>query len=154
MRKQEKNIPLFIEIVSALLLFLFLYTSISKLKDHHAFQVVLAKSPLLGTYSVLLSWAIPAVEIITSALLFIPATRKRGLQLSFTLMLFFTTYIAYMILFASNLPCSCGGVLQELSWTQHLVFNIIFLLLNIFALWHYRRNELFIAINRNSRTPV
>ncbi len=134
MRKQEKNTSIFIEIVSALLILLFLYTR--------------------GTYSVLLSWAIPVVEIITSALLFIPATRKRGLQLSFTLMLFFTTYIAYMILFASNLPCSCGGVLQELSWTQHLVFNIIFLLLNIFALWHYRRNELFIAINRNSRTPV
>jgi len=35
--------------------------------------------------------------------------------------------------FSKELPCSCGGVLQEMSWQQHLVFNIVFTLLALLA---------------------
>jgi hypothetical protein len=86
--------------------------------------------------------------------LFFSTTRKYGLVTSTILMAIFTIYISYMLLFTSNLPCSCGGVLKQLNWSQHLVFNVIFLLLSIMALWLSNNNKIFIAINRNSRTPV
>jgi putative oxidoreductase len=41
-------------------------------------------------------------------------------------MLLFTFYILYMLLFEKHLPCSCGGVLKEMTWKQHLVFNLFF----------------------------
>jgi hypothetical protein len=143
-----------VELIASLFILLFLYTGLSKLKEHTEFQMVLSKSPLLATSSIVLSWLLPIIEIATSALLFFPATRKYGLVTSMMLMVVFTLYISYMFLFTSNLPCSCGGVLKQLSWSQHLVFNIFFLLLSFFALWLSSKNKLFIAINRNSRTPV
>ena len=143
-----------VELISSLFILLFLYTGLSKLNEHTEFQVVLSKSPLLATNPIVLSWLLPIIEIATSVLLFFSATRKYGLVTSMMLMAVFTLYISFMLLFTPNLPCSCGGVLKQLNWSQHLVFNLFFLLLSILTLWLSNRNKLFIAINRNSRTPV
>lgn len=153
MRKNLNELFL-VELIASLFILLFLYTGLSKLNEHTAFQVVLSKSPLLASSSIALSWLIPIIEIATSVLLFFPATRKYGLVTSLLLMFIFTIYISYMLLFTPDLPCSCGGVLKQLNWPQHLLFNIFFLFLSILALWHSNKNKLFIAINRNSRTPV
>jgi hypothetical protein len=146
--------PFLVELIASLFILLFLYTGLSKLNELTAFQVVLSKSPLLATSSIVLSWLLPIIEIATSVLLFFPATKKYGLVTSMILMIVFTLYISYMLLFPPNLPCLCGGVLKQLNWSQHLVFNIFFLLLSFLALWLPNKNKLFIAINRNSRTPV
>ncbi len=143
-----------IELIASLFILLFLYTGLSKLKEHEEFQIVLSKSPLLATSAIALSWLLPIIEIATSVLLFFPATRKYGLVSSMMLMAIFTIYISYMLLYTPNLPCSCGGVLKQMNWSQHLLVNIFFLLLSIMALWLSNKNKLFIAINRNSRTPV
>ncbi len=143
-----------IELIASLFILLFLYTGLSKLKEQTEFQVVLSKSPLLSTSSLVLSWLLPIIEIATSVLLFLPRTRKYGLVASMLLMTLFALYISYMLLFTPNLPCSCGGVLKQLNWSQHLLFNIFFLLLSILALWLSNKNKFFIAINRNSRIPV
>lgn len=143
-----------IELIASLFILLFLYTGISKLKEHEEFQLVLSKSPLLAASAIVLSWLLPIIEIATSVLLFFPSTRKYGLVTSLLLMAIFTIYISYMLLFTSNLPCSCGGVLEHLNWPQHFLFNFFFLLLSILVLWLSNKNKFFIAINRNSRTPV
>jgi hypothetical protein len=39
-----------------------------------------------------------------------------------------------MIAFDPELPCSCGGILQSMNWTQHLIFNIFFTLLGLGAI--------------------
>jgi hypothetical protein len=41
-------------------------------------------------------------------------------------MLLFTGYIFIMLKYSSYLPCSCGGVLSNMSWKQHFVFNLAF----------------------------
>lgn len=143
-----------IELIASLFILLFLYTGISKLNEHEEFQIVLSKSPLLATSASVLSWLLPIIEIVTSVLLFLPLTRRYGLATSMLMMALFTLYISYMLLFTPSLPCSCGGVLKQMNWSQHLVFNIFFLLLSILALWLSNKNKFFIAINRNSRTPV
>jgi hypothetical protein len=126
---QTKTQSIVTGIISALLLILFLYTAASKLMDHERFLMVLKKSPLLQEVAGPVSWLVPLSELIVSLSLFVPAWRLYGFRLAFGLMSIFTLYIAYMILFTPHLPCSCGGVIRKMSWSQHLVFNVFFLAL-------------------------
>jgi hypothetical protein len=142
------------DIISALFILLFVYTALTKLIEHESFKAVLGQSPLIGIKANILSWLLPISELFTATLLFFPSVRKWGLASSLALMLIFTGYITYMISFAKNLPCSCGGVISLMTWSQHLIFNIFFTALAAIALLLTLRNKLFIAINRNSRTPV
>lgn len=118
-----------IDIISALLLLLLLYTGVSKLMDFSNFYNALTKSPLLTPFAEFLAIALPVTEISIAILLFIPPTRVWGLFCSLILLIMLTTYLVYMVLFTSNLPCSCGGVIKDLNWQQHIFFNLFFILL-------------------------
>ncbi len=118
-----------VEFIAAIFILLFTYTAFSKLLGFIAFKNTLAKSPLIGNYAAIVAGAVPLIELIIAVLLVIPKKRNLGLYASFTLMLLFTIYLGYMILFTSGLPCSCGGVLQQMTWPQHLWFNIGFTIL-------------------------
>jgi hypothetical protein len=117
------------DIICALIILLFVYTGTSKFIGLNGFIITLKKSPLLHNYSTLVAWSIILLEISISALLFFNNTRLIGLYAASSLMLVFTLYVGYMILFIPHLPCSCGGVIRYMSWKQHLIFNIIFALL-------------------------
>jgi hypothetical protein len=119
-----------IEIISSLLILLFIYTALSKLLDFTAFKSVLSQSPFIGNKAAVVALALPITEIVVSLLLFAPRTRLWGFYGASLLMTVFTLYLAYMILFTPKLPCSCGGVLKQMTWNQHLLFNIFFLLLS------------------------
>lgn len=128
-----------IEAISAVFILLFIYTGITKLQAHKIFLITLTSSPLLSFASDFLSWAIPVVELIIVAALFIPRYRVTGLKASAVLMALFTTYIGYMLLTASKLPCSCGGIIKKLSWEQHLWLNVFLTLLALTAIYLQRR---------------
>jgi putative oxidoreductase len=128
----KKN--LIIEIISGLLILLFVYTAVSKLLDYTAFKNTLSKSPLMDGKAGLVALALPITEILVSVLLFIPRTRLWGFYSSAALMSVFTLYLAYMINFVPKLPCSCGGVLKQMTWNQHLWFNIFFLAISVAGL--------------------
>jgi hypothetical protein len=115
-----------VELISALLLFLFTYTAISKLLDFDRFKYQIGQSPFITNISWLVIWSIPSAEIIISIFLIFRRTRLAGLYLSFFLLLLFTGYIFIMLRYSSYLPCSCGGVLSIMSWKQHLIFNLVF----------------------------
>ena len=125
---------LIIEIISSLLILLFVYTAINKLLDYTAFKNVLSKSPLIGGMAAIIALALPITEGLVSVLLFTPRTRLWGFYSSVALMSVFTLYLAYMINFTPKLPCSCGGVLKQMTWNQHLLFNIFFLALSVTGL--------------------
>lgn len=114
--------------VAYMLIFLFAYTAYSKITDHATFAGALSRSVLLTQYAALLAWLVPAAEILAAALLIAPATRRAGLYASLILMTVFTAYLAYMLLSGSRLPCECGGVISGMSWRQHLVLNVVFIL--------------------------
>lgn len=130
-----------VEIISSLFILLFLYTAISKVIDFKHFSNTLTTAPLLRQYGKLLSWLIPCSEILMAALLFLPKTRKIGLWGSLGLMLGFTGYLAYMLFFSKVRPCSCGGVIEKMTWNQHFIFNIFFTLLAVLGLWLTRRKD-------------
>ena len=123
-----------IEVISALFILLFVYTATSKLIWVDDLKDVLVKYPLIGKFSNLVAWGLPIVELFVALLLFIPATRLKGLFASLILMSSFTLYLIYMLLFTPSLPCTCGGMLQKLSWPQHLVLNVIYIILSLVAI--------------------
>ncbi|WP_394367265.1 MauE/DoxX family redox-associated membrane protein [Chitinophaga agri] len=128
------------DILSALLVFLFIYTGISKLLDYSTFRRQLGQSPFITLYAPIIVWALPLGEIIIAGLLLYTRTRLLGFYLSFFLMSLFTFYLIAMLQLSYFIPCSCGGVLQHLSWNAHIVFNIVFVVLStIGVLLHARQ---------------
>src|SRR5690606_21323683 len=115
--------------IASLLILLFVYAGISKLLDYDTFKFQLGRSPYVTNMAGFVAWALPAGEIIIAVLLIFQRTRLLGLYASFSLMLLFTGYIYTMLNFSHYIPCSCGGVLSEMSWMQHLIFNIVFTIL-------------------------
>ncbi|CAM4220389.1 Methylamine utilisation protein MauE [Pedobacter westerhofensis] len=124
----------YINLISSLYILLFIYAGAIKLFDFKNFNLQLQKSPILSSFADVLSLLIPLVEIAISILLIIPGTLKIGLYAAFTLMSLFTVYIISILKFTSSIPCSCGGIIQSLSWNQHLIFNGVFLFMAVLAI--------------------
>lgn len=118
-----------VEVISVLFVILFLYTGISKLMEYAVFKEQIAESPILKPIAPIIAWALPLVEFLVSIMLIIPRWRLKGLYASFALMIAFTVYIGAIMMFNKELPCSCGGIISLLSWSGHLVFNSLFILL-------------------------
>jgi len=123
-----------IETVCLLYILLFVYAAVSKLLDFENFQVQLGQSPLLSAFASWVSWAVPMIEILIALTLLIPRYRVVGLFAAFSLMVMFTSYIIIILNFSSFVPCSCGGILEKLGWTEHLVFNSAFVLLALIGI--------------------
>jgi putative oxidoreductase len=117
------------EFIAILFIFLFTYTSVSKLLHIKTFIVTLRKSPLLDSWAGTIAWFIPSAEWIIVLLLLYPPLRLWGLIASLMIMILFTIYIGYMIASTPMLPCSCGGILQQLSWKNHFLLNIFLAIL-------------------------
>ena len=129
-----------IETTAILFMILFLYTSISKLMDHQVFKAQLEESPVMAPFSAIIAWGIPFIEILIAIILLLPAYRLKGLYASLLLMIAFTIYVIVLVSFSDQLPCSCGGIIQELSWQQHIVFNCVFTALAAWAILLYRQS--------------
>jgi hypothetical protein len=124
-----------IKFTSSLLIILWIYTGGSKLLDFPSFshQVELQNfSPLLTD---ILKYAIPITEIFTAVLLCTKATFRTGLVLSLITIGSFTVYTILVLTGVyPKIPCSCGGIIKELSWRNHLIFNLFVFAINITAL--------------------
>lgn len=127
MIRSSKLSHVLIAVVSMLFILLFSYATVSKLLDFETFETQLGQSLLLKPFAGWLSLGVIALELLITALLCFGTTRLLGFYLSFFLMLLFTTYIVVILNFASNVPCSCGGVLEALGWKAHLIFNVFFI---------------------------
>lgn len=130
-----------VNIVVFLCILLLVYAAVSKLLDYEKFTVQLGQSPMLTKYAETFVWFVPLVELIISALLIIPKARIIGLYAAFSLMTMFTTYIILASRFNDFVPCSCGGVIQNMSWEQHLLFNAAFLFLILIGILLCIRDE-------------
>lgn len=135
-----------VDIICWLLVLLFIYAAISKLIDYQKFLVQLGKSPVLTAFSSQIVWLIPSVEILIAILLSLGRHRLTGLYASFCMMVIFSGYIVTILKFSSYIPCSCGGILENMNWTQHLIFNAFFVVLCITGILLYpHKNKDFIA---------
>lgn len=117
-----------VDIVIYLYILLFVYAAFTKLIDYQTFVVQLGQSPILTDHAKVLGVVIPVIELAISTMLIFSKTRLKGLYAAFGLMVMFTTYIVLASRFSDYVPCSCGGVLEGMTWTQHLIFNAAFVL--------------------------
>lgn len=115
-----------LRVITISLIVLFTYAATSKLLDYEQFTVQISVSPILTRFAGYLAWAVPLSELFISVLLAYKRSRLLGLYSSFFMMMSFTLYIVAILRFSDHVPCACGGVLSMLGWSQHLVFNIVF----------------------------
>ena len=117
-------------ISAVLLIVLFGYTAVAKLLDYEkfVFQMRLSPAPMVAWAAPVLGWFVPLIEIVIVAALCFERWRVAGLHASLFLLLIFEVYIVTMLLSGSKLPCTCGGIVSKMSWTQHLWFNLAFML--------------------------
>jgi hypothetical protein len=130
-----------IEIISFALILLFVYASTSKIIDFQRFRIEIGKSPILTAYSAWYAVLVPLIEILLSLMLFSKRLRLAGLYGSFSIMIMFTTYIFIILHYSEYIPCSCGGVLQNMTWNQHMIFNFFFIFLAAFAIIIYPQSD-------------
>ena len=122
----KKIKPIAIDVISYLFIGLFLYAAASKLMSYYDFKSQISKSPIITDYADTLVWLIPLLEIIICGLLFSRKTLLIGLYASTILMWIFTVYVFAILNLSVQIPCACGGVFNQMSWNQHLIFNIAF----------------------------
>lgn len=125
--------------------YLFAYTAHAKFVGHDKFVTTLSKSPLIGPeYADFIAWAIPVAEALLALLLVYPPMMRKALWASMSLIVAFTTYLIYMVV--SDLPrtCNCGGVIESLTWTQHILFNLILIAIVPITLRWNQTKRLFI----------
>jgi hypothetical protein len=108
------------------LILLWVYTATDKLLHFQFFRYRLNAFPGIGRFAGPLSWGLPLVELGLAALLLTTGKKMLGFFASAALLLLFTWYLAVMLETQRHLPCTCGGVIEQLSWRQHLVFNLFF----------------------------
>lgn len=125
--------PIVVIAVSYFTALLFIYAATSKLLDFENFQLQLGQSPLLSAFAQLVALLVPICEYGIALLLFLPKFRIIGLLLSTALMTMFTVYIYIVLNYSSFVPCSCGGVLENMTWDEHLLFNVVILAFNVLA---------------------
>jgi uncharacterized membrane protein YphA (DoxX/SURF4 family) len=143
-----------IEIISAALVLLLVYAASGKLMDYPLFVAQLHTHPYLKPFAGFLAWSVPTVELIIAILLIIPRTRLTGLYSAAALLFTFTAYLVLMILTDKNLPCSCSGIISSMSWGQHIVFNILFIILAIIGIWSYKRKGYYKGSTISKTIPV
>jgi len=134
MKWGQKHNHRIVETISLLFVVLFIYAATSKLWDFGQFKVQLGQSPILTAYADGVAWMVPGVEYLLALLLLLNGTRLAAFYGSLALMVMFTTYILLVLNFSDYIPCSCGGVLEDLGWTEHIVFNLFFVALAIIGI--------------------
>lgn len=131
----------FFDAIVFLIAVLFIYAAASKLIDFELFKAQIGKSPLITQFAEPIAWFIPGVEIVVSLALLTPRFQLVGLFASYFLMFMFTAYIGFILTFSPYVPCSCGGILNNMGWTEHLIFNIGFTLMSVLGIILYNRQR-------------
>jgi uncharacterized membrane protein YphA (DoxX/SURF4 family) len=140
--------------IAWLFILLWIYAAANKLLDVQTFKVKLGQSPLLTPIAGFVAWFIPMAEVLIAVLLVRERTQLTGLYASFGLMVLFTGYIITITQFSDFIPCSCGGILEHMTWNQHLIFNIGFVALAVIGILANPSNHISLQRIRTSRKPV
>jgi len=130
-----------VDIILFLFIALFVYAAVTKLMDFEKFETQLSQSPMLTDHAEIIAWFIPALELLIVLVLMFERKRLLGFFAAFGMMVMFTAYIVVASRFSEYVPCSCGGVIENLTWEEHLVFNGFFILIGIIAITVYPRSE-------------
>lgn len=129
--KKENILKFICGIIAAI----FFYAAFSKLTDYDKSVGEMRNQIFSATTANILTWLIPTIEIILTFVLLFPNTRKIALWASLFLLSTFTIYIGVVMTGVfGRIPCSCGGILKNMSYGTHLIFNLFFVSLAVLGL--------------------
>jgi thiol-disulfide isomerase/thioredoxin len=111
------------DIIACFFILLFTYTGIIKLMEIHLFKEQLVSSPFIGALSGIIAWGLPITELLLVIGLIIPFSRLKAFYATLALMGFFALYVIVILFIDKDLTCSCGGIIEQLSPRQHILFN-------------------------------
>ena len=130
-----------VDIISYFFILLFIYTGVAKFSEIATFREQMASSPLLGSLANILVWALPIGELILAVGLFVPRTNLLALYATLALMSLFTIYVTVIFFIDNHLSCSCGGIIEELSPRQHILFNCACVILALLGIVIRRKQQ-------------
>lgn len=130
-----------VEGIVCVFIILWFYVGITKLIDYRSMilQMEMNPFPIFSNNAKLIGWGVPIVEVLVATILVVPRLRLVGLWSSFVLMVVFTGYVIFLMIKMPTLPCTCGGIISTLTWTQHLVLNIMLVAMAFLAIFVSRR---------------
>lgn len=140
--------------IVVLLLALWIPIGIYQYLHFAAFKTGILRQPIGDGLAWALIYLLPAVEIATACLLVSERFRRTGLLLSSVLLTAFTGYIILVLLSVwGKPPCSCGLAIPQMGWTNHLWFNLFFLIISIIG-WLMQQRQQNTIENKTLITPT
>jgi thiol-disulfide isomerase/thioredoxin/uncharacterized membrane protein YphA (DoxX/SURF4 family) len=131
------------DIITFFFVLLFVYTGAAKLADIHLMKEQLLSAPLVGTpwMANIVTWALPIGELLLALALVIPRFQLKALYVTLGLMTVFTIYVVVILFMDNHISCSCGGIIEQLSPKQHVLFNGACVILSGLAIVIRRRQN-------------
>lgn len=131
----KRHIEKLTEPAAVIFALLYIYTGFIKLLDTNRFYSGLTQSPLIPqSLTGIVVYTVPIAELIIAVLLLYPRSRKAGFYLFFLSMFAFTLYVAVILFYTRHVPCTCGGIIEQMGWNAHLVFNSVCTLLALLCI--------------------
>jgi len=130
----NKTSSMIYKILRSVMILFWIYVGMDKIWQLSAFRIALEQQPIISDLAPILFWLLPLMEIGVGILLAMPAIRLRawGWRASTLLIIVFTIYIGLGVLNVyAQKPCMCTSFLSRISWTAHLLINIVILGLSI-----------------------
>lgn len=129
-----------VELLCGLPMLLFIYSGSVKLLDFRTSRGEMLNQPFPHWLAIFFAYAIPIAELSIVIVLIVGAIgyekiRTWGLKASFVLMSLFSGYaLAILLHLFPRIPCSCGGIIHKLSWGQHLILSLFFVVISLAAI--------------------
>lgn len=119
---------------------IYFFSGVDKLLNFEKFVIQFARSPFApSVFLTEFSVFIITIEILLCLMLFVEKLNKLALFGFFLLSSLFTVYIFLMLIYSPHLPCSCGGIVEFLSWEQHLYLNIFLTISSFLAFLNIKK---------------
>lgn len=123
-----------VTIASFILIITWIYTGLDKALAFEESWKALHNQTFPAWLATTLAYILPIVEVGLALFLFFSKTRWWGFLGSALLLAVFITYVGLIWVGAfPRVPCNCAGILNSVSWLEHLLINSALLLLSIFG---------------------
>ena len=126
--------------INNILLIVFAFAAITKLLEQEKFYTNLVNSPILELPSLvihIMAWLIPILEVFVVIGLIWKRFQVQAIYLIVILLITYIIYTLAILLVAPYSPCSCGGVIALIGWTQHLYLQIGLLSLTFVEMYYH-----------------
>lgn len=122
-----KRKEIVIKIITLLYILVWSYAAFSKLAVLEKSRTEMTNQVFPIWMAEILYWLIPFIELAICIMLIFTRTQLAGLYASLLLMSAFSIYIGItMTGVFGRVPCSCGGILSNMSYGAHLLLNLFF----------------------------